>query len=120
MNLPTPSQRFNKKESGLYTTIETVATVSRQIVAKEAKDVSGNSDIPVAIDGTWQKHGYTSLNGAVIATNFYTGKVLNASILLRFCKCPNKMNNENCKANHFGNSGKKFAWSAIYQILRRW
>ncbi|GFW91914.1 hypothetical protein TNCV_4080741 [Trichonephila clavipes] len=44
MNLPTQSQRYNKKESGLFTAVETVAT------------------------------------------------------------CPNKMNNENCKANHFGNS----------------
>ncbi|GFX46281.1 uncharacterized protein TNCV_1372231 [Trichonephila clavipes] len=96
MNLPTPLQRFNKKESGLDTAAETVATVSMQIAAKEAKDVSGHSDIAVAIDGTWQKHGHTSLNGAVIATSFYTGKVLDASILSRFCKCPNKMHNENC------------------------
>ncbi|GFU67981.1 hypothetical protein TNCV_2823241 [Trichonephila clavipes] len=37
-----------------------------QIAAKEAKDVSGHFDIPVAID-----------------------------VLSRFCKCPNKMHNEN-------------------------
>ncbi|GFT21331.1 uncharacterized protein TNCV_3816171 [Trichonephila clavipes] len=105
MNLPTSSQIFNKKESGLDTAVETVATVSMQIAAKEIKDVSGHSDVTVAIDGTWQKNGHTSLNGAVIATSFYTGKVLDASILSRFCKCPNKMHNENCNANHFGNSG---------------
>ncbi|GFX87853.1 hypothetical protein TNCV_4373181 [Trichonephila clavipes] len=52
MNLPTPSQRFNKKKSGLDTAaVETVATVSMQIAAKQAKDVSGHSYIPVAIDG---------------------------------------------------------------------
>ncbi|GFT21780.1 hypothetical protein TNCV_2970211 [Trichonephila clavipes] len=56
-----------------------------QIAAKEAKDLSGHSDIPVAIDGTWQRHGHTSLNGAVIATSFYTGKVTDAQILSRFC-----------------------------------
>ncbi|GFU56299.1 hypothetical protein TNCV_582331 [Trichonephila clavipes] len=81
MNLPTPSQRINKKESGLHTAVETVSTVSMQFVAKEAKDVSGYSDIPVAIDGTWQNHGHTSLNSAVIVTSFYTSKVLDASIL---------------------------------------
>ncbi|GFW74446.1 hypothetical protein TNCV_2413451 [Trichonephila clavipes] len=64
--------------------------MSMQIAAKEAKDVSGHSDILVAIDVTWQKHGHTSLNSAVIATSFYTGKVLDASILSRFRKCPNK------------------------------
>ncbi|GFV72344.1 transposable element Tc1 transposase [Trichonephila clavipes] len=105
MNLPTPSQIFNERESGLDTAIETVATVSMKIAAKQAKDVSGYSDIPVAIDGIWQKHGHTSWKGAVIATRFYTGKVLDASILSRFWKCPNIMHNENCKANHFGNSG---------------
>ncbi|GFY05636.1 uncharacterized protein TNCV_4403031 [Trichonephila clavipes] len=118
MNSPIPSQRFNKKESGLDTAVETVATVSMQIAAKEAKDVSEHSDIPVAIDGTWQKHGHTSLNGAVIVTSFYTGKVLDASIFLRFCKCPNKMHNENCKANHFGNSGSMDISGAI-EIFQR-
>ncbi|GFX81118.1 uncharacterized protein TNCV_1911101 [Trichonephila clavipes] len=118
MNLPTPSQRFNKNESGLDTAVETVATVRMLIAAKEAKDVSGHSDIPVAIDGTWQKHGHTSLNGAVIATSFYTGKMLDASILSRFCKCPNKMHNENCKANHFGISGSMEVTGAI-EIFQR-
>ncbi|GFU39177.1 uncharacterized protein TNCV_1902741 [Trichonephila clavipes] len=113
MNLPTPSQRFNKKESGLDSAVETVATVSMQIAAKEAKDFRGHSDIPVAIDGTWQKHGHTSLIGAVIVTSFYTGKVLDASILSRFCKCPNKIHNENCKVNHFGNSGSMEVSGAI-------
>ncbi|GFW53400.1 integrase catalytic domain-containing protein [Trichonephila clavipes] len=84
MDLPTPSQRLNEKESGLDTAIKTVATVSMQIVAKKAKDVSGHSDIPVAIDGTWQKRGHTSLNGAVTATSVDAGKVLDASILSRF------------------------------------
>ncbi|GFW27307.1 uncharacterized protein TNCV_2832071 [Trichonephila clavipes] len=113
MNLSTPSQRFNKNESGLDTAVQTVGTVSMKIAAKEAKDVSGHSDIPVAIDGTWQKHGHTSLNGAVIAISFYTDKVLDASILSRFCKCPNKMHNENCKANQFGNSGSMEVSGAI-------
>ncbi|GFW93138.1 uncharacterized protein TNCV_3888791 [Trichonephila clavipes] len=74
---------------------------------------SGHSDIPVAIDGTWQKHGHTSLNGAVIVTSFYTGKVLDASILSRFCKRPNKMHNENCILDQFENSGSMKASGAI-------
>ncbi|GFW87648.1 hypothetical protein TNCV_4486131 [Trichonephila clavipes] len=66
-----------------------------QISAKEVKDVSGHSDIPVAIDGKWQKHGHTSLNDAVITTNVYTGKVIDASILSIFCNWSNKIHNEN-------------------------
>ncbi|GFW46543.1 uncharacterized protein TNCV_1936131 [Trichonephila clavipes] len=118
MNLPTPSQRFNKKESGLDTAVETVATLSMQIAAREAKDISGHFDIPVAIDGTWKKHGYTSLNSAVIATSFYTSKVFDASVLTRLCKCSNKMHNENCKANHFGNSGSMEVSGAV-KIFQR-
>ncbi|GFX26313.1 uncharacterized protein TNCV_949111 [Trichonephila clavipes] len=118
MNLPTPSQRLNKKESGLDTAVETVATVSKQIEAKEAKDVSGHSDIPVDIDSTWQKHGHVSLNGAVILASSYTGKLFDVSILSRFCKCPNKMHNENCKVNHFGNSGSMEVSGAI-EIFQR-
>ncbi|GFX74322.1 hypothetical protein TNCV_3452701 [Trichonephila clavipes] len=78
-----------------------MATMSMQTAAKEAKDVNGHSDIPVAIDGTWQKRGYTSLNDAVIAKSVATGKVIDTSIVSRFCECPNKMHNKNFKANRF-------------------
>ncbi|GFW36112.1 uncharacterized protein LOC100901629 [Trichonephila clavipes] len=53
-----------------------------------------------------------------MATSAYTGNVLDASILSRFCKCPNKMHNENCKANHFGNSGSMEVSGAI-EIFQR-
>ncbi|GFU90416.1 uncharacterized protein TNCV_3948461 [Trichonephila clavipes] len=89
-----------------------------QIAAKEAKHVNGHSDIPVAIDGTWQKRGHTSLNGAVIATSVDTGKVFDASILSRFWKCPNKTHNENCKANHFGNC-RSIKVSGAIEIFQR-
>ncbi|GFT20040.1 uncharacterized protein TNCV_4994391 [Trichonephila clavipes] len=93
--------------------------VSMQIAAKAVKDVSEHSDVAVAVDGTWQKHGHMSLNGAVIGTSFYTGKVLDALFLSRFCKCPNKMHNEkNCKVNHFGNSGSMEVSGAI-EIFQR-
>ncbi|GFT23540.1 uncharacterized protein TNCV_3510451 [Trichonephila clavipes] len=118
LNLPTPSQIFNKKESGLDTVVETVATMSMQIAFKEAKNIREHSDIPVVIDGTWPKHGHTSLNGAVIVTSFYIGKVLDAPILSSLCKCPNKMHNENCKVNHFGNSGNMEVSGAI-EIFQR-
>ncbi|GFY52588.1 hypothetical protein TNIN_190341 [Trichonephila inaurata madagascariensis] len=49
MNLPTPSQRFNKKESGLDSCRDYGYGEYVQITAKEAKDVNGHSDIPVAL-----------------------------------------------------------------------
>ncbi|GFW71404.1 uncharacterized protein TNCV_538221 [Trichonephila clavipes] len=89
-----------------------------QIAAKEAKYACGHSDIPVAIYGSWQKQGHTSLNSAVIATSVDTGKVIDASFLSRFCKSPNKIHNENCKDNHFGNSGSMKVSEAI-EIFHR-
>ncbi|GFU16845.1 uncharacterized protein TNCV_923441 [Trichonephila clavipes] len=93
-----------------------MATVSKQITAKEARYVSGHSYIPVATDGTWQKHGHTFLNGAVIVTSVDTDKVLDASILSRFC--PNKIHIENCNATHFGNSGN-IEVSGTIEIFQR-
>ncbi|GFU61247.1 uncharacterized protein LOC100901629 [Trichonephila clavipes] len=82
-NLSTPSQIFNKKESGLDTAVEIVATVSMQIAAKEAKDLSGH--------------------------------ILIYQLLLM---CPSKIHNENCQANHFGNSGSMEVSGAI-EIFQR-
>ncbi|GFX35619.1 uncharacterized protein TNCV_104241 [Trichonephila clavipes] len=43
--------------------------------AKEAIcENEGNKNIAVAVDGTWQKRGYTSLNGVVTMTSIDTGK----------------------------------------------
>ncbi|GFU92480.1 uncharacterized protein TNCV_4794091 [Trichonephila clavipes] len=44
-------------------------------------------NVPVAIDGTWQKRGHTSLNGVVTAVSVDTGKVIDAEILSRKCSC---------------------------------
>ncbi|GFY22626.1 hypothetical protein TNCV_2178871 [Trichonephila clavipes] len=59
-----------------------------QIAAKEAKDLSLHSDIPVANDGTWQKHGHTSLNGAVIV--FMPAKCLMLQFYQDFVSAPTK------------------------------
>ncbi|GFV95581.1 uncharacterized protein TNCV_4575821 [Trichonephila clavipes] len=48
---------------------------------------NGNPNVPVAIDGTWQKRGHTSLNGVATAVSVDTGKVVDAEILSRKCSC---------------------------------
>ncbi|GFW01474.1 hypothetical protein TNCV_5031241 [Trichonephila clavipes] len=40
-------------------------------------------------------------------------EVLDTSILSRFCKCPNKIHNEDCKVNQFGNGGSMEVSGAI-------
>ncbi|GFU63389.1 uncharacterized protein TNCV_44351 [Trichonephila clavipes] len=68
---------------------------------------NGNPNVSVAIDGTWQKRGHTSLNGVVTAVSVDTGKVIDAEILSRKCSCHfnGNLHSDECSANYFGNSG---------------
>lgn len=43
-------------------------------------------DLSVALDGTWQKRGHTSLNGVVTATSVDTGKVVDIECLSKYCQ----------------------------------
>ena len=54
--------------------------------AKEGKEMEGSSNITVSVDGTSQKRGFVSLNGAVIAIVVQNEKVIDAEQLSGFCK----------------------------------
>jgi hypothetical protein len=60
-----------------------VMQVAREAVAESEED--DPSHITACFDGTWQKHGHTSLNGIISATSFDTGKVLDIEITSKFC-----------------------------------
>ncbi|GFW70836.1 uncharacterized protein TNCV_4148841 [Trichonephila clavipes] len=60
----------------------------------------------VAVDGTWQKRGYTSLNSVVTVTSIDTGKVIDVDILSKYCACKNlPFHEKDCKRNYVGSSG---------------
>ncbi|GBN33812.1 hypothetical protein AVEN_170246-1 [Araneus ventricosus] len=61
MNLPQPPTRFQEYNKRLLNATRAVCESTMQKAAKEAI-VENNSDnnIAVAVDGTWQKRGYTS------------------------------------------------------------
>ncbi|GFW22286.1 uncharacterized protein TNCV_1430401 [Trichonephila clavipes] len=76
MNLPPPPKRFYESLHALNNATEKVAKVSMALAAAETLSFNnGNPNVPVAIDGTWQKRGHTSLNGVVMAVSVDTGKV---------------------------------------------
>ena len=54
----------------------TVAEASMAASADEAKQNDGTADISVSMDGTWQKRGFSSLNGVVVAVSTSNFKVL--------------------------------------------
>lgn len=75
---------------------------------KEAIESENGSDISCAFDGSWQKRGNTSPNGVVTAVHVTTGKVLDAAILSKYCKCKGRLSNvhsASCEANYSGGSG---------------
>ncbi|GFX36502.1 uncharacterized protein TNCV_1043141 [Trichonephila clavipes] len=68
----------------------------------------------VAVDGTWQKRGYTSLNGVVTVTSIDTGKVIDVDILSKYCACKNLPFMKDCKWNYVGSSGAMEIQENIY------
>ena len=109
MDMPSACRRYEKFSRILGIVAQKVCADSMKQAAQEAVSLNGQSrDITVALDGSWHKRGYTSLNGLVTATSFDSGKVLDVSILSKYCRCPDRTSNvhvENCYANFHGTSG---------------
>ncbi|GFU63451.1 uncharacterized protein TNCV_44971 [Trichonephila clavipes] len=107
MNLPQPPTRFAPYCKRILNAAKLVYEDSIQNAAKEAIcENEGNKNIAVAVDGTWQKRGYTSLNGVVTVTSIDTGKVIDVDILSKYCACKNlPFHEKDCKRNYVGSSG---------------
>ena len=88
MNMPPPMAKkaFASISDDLFGAYEDVANKSMARAADEVKeDKSAEiNDCQVTIDGTWQKRGYASLNGAVIAAS-KEGKVIDFQIMSKHC-----------------------------------
>ena len=62
--------------------VQACAEDSMLKATQEAIIENGNSnDLAVALDGSWQRRGHTSLNGFVSVTSFDTGKVLDVAVM---------------------------------------
>ncbi|GFW74851.1 uncharacterized protein TNCV_5138301 [Trichonephila clavipes] len=108
MNLPPPPTKFSKYNKMLLGATKDVCDATMKDVVKEAVQENQNiRDIPVAVDGTWQKRGYSSMNGVVTVTSVDTGKVIDTEILFKHCVCKDKKKHGPvCKKNFNGYSGR--------------
>ncbi|GFT74479.1 uncharacterized protein NPIL_49021, partial [Nephila pilipes] len=89
LNLPQPPTRF-APYNRLLNAVKLVSEETMQKATQEAILENGsNNNIAVAVDGTWQKRCYSSLNGVV--TSIDTGKVIDVEILSKYCMCSNKV-----------------------------
>ena len=100
--------------------VKIVAEKSMEDAVEEAKLYKRDvADIGVSVDGIWQKHGYTSLNGVIVAISIDIGNIVDLEILTRYCRqcdIQNKLLKDNiealntwkenrrdqCKLNHDG------------------
>ncbi|GFU11406.1 uncharacterized protein NPIL_323501 [Nephila pilipes] len=105
MNLPPPPTKCNNIL--LQTAKETCEESMAEAVHEAVEENDGGRDIAVAVDGSWQKRGFSSKNGVVTVTSVDTGKVIDVEILSKHCICPFKTKHlQNCKRNFDGYSGK--------------
>ncbi|GFX06668.1 uncharacterized protein TNCV_382641 [Trichonephila clavipes] len=75
MNLPPPPTKFAKYNKMPLGATKDVCDATMKDAIEEAVQKNQNiRDIPVAVDGTWQKRGYSSMNGVVTITSVDTGK----------------------------------------------
>ncbi|GFU94958.1 uncharacterized protein TNCV_332941 [Trichonephila clavipes] len=107
MNLPPPPAKFERHISLILNVLKTMSEDSMHAAVYEAVIANdNNSNIAVAVDGTWHKRGYFSLNGVVCAIE--NGKVIDFEALTKYCSsCKGKKSPcENCAKNYEGFSGE--------------
>ncbi|GFW35138.1 uncharacterized protein TNCV_5067031 [Trichonephila clavipes] len=88
-------------------TRETCEHSMAEAVREAVDENDGKRDLAVAVDGSWQKRGFSSKNGLVTVTSVDTGKVIDVEVFSKHCICLNKTKHlQNCKRNFEGYSGK--------------
>lgn len=76
LDLSKPPQKFEKYTSSLQTAARSCAEESMKKATQEAvQEDDGCTDLAVAIDGSWQRRGFKSLNGIASVTSFDTAKI---------------------------------------------
>ncbi|GFX10354.1 uncharacterized protein TNCV_1867491 [Trichonephila clavipes] len=86
MNLPPPPAKFERHNSLFLNVLKTISEDSMNAAVHEAVIANANnSNIAVAVDATWHKRGYSSLNGVVCATSVENGKVIDFEALTKYC-----------------------------------
>ncbi|GFW19817.1 uncharacterized protein TNCV_3561201 [Trichonephila clavipes] len=113
LNLPRLTKTaYKNQEAKLLKVVQEVAEESMIKAATEIVEKQQNlsSDIVkcgISVDGTWQRRGYTSVNGCVAAVSVDTGKVLDIEVMSSYCPTckrlqtmPRNFEYESSKADH--------------------
>lgn len=119
---------FRRQELKVLHAVSEAAQESMNNAAKEVKHITRTQkrkravDCGVSMDGTWQKRGYSSLNGCVSCISIDTGKVLDIEIMSHYCRLcsttPNAVGVNHICANHQG-SASSMETVGAYRIFER-
>ena len=93
MNMPTPmlKNNYQKLTNKLLVSAKNVAEKSMSDAASKLRGSASTAEVGVSVDGTWQRKGFTSMNGIITAISVDNGKVLDTCILSKNCKGCTKM-----------------------------
>ena len=93
MNLPKPMAKSNydnivrtTKNAVKCIAEDTMKMAAQEIAEKGHKDDDGIVDAAISCDGSWQKRGFSSLNGLVACISMDTGRVVDVEPMSRYCK----------------------------------
>ncbi|GFV68012.1 transposable element Tcb1 transposase [Trichonephila clavipes] len=108
MNLPPPPAKFERHNSLFLNVLKTISEDSMNAAVHEAVIANdNNSNIAVAVDGTWHKRGYSSLNGVVCATSVENGKVIDFEALTKYCSSSKRVVRQLGCSDCVGTSGSE-------------
>ncbi|GFW11687.1 uncharacterized protein TNCV_43221 [Trichonephila clavipes] len=123
LNLPRLSKTaYTNHENKLMLVNSEVSELSMQKAASELLVLHPTKnkivECGISVDGTWQRRGYSSMNGCVAALSVDTGKVVDIEIMSSYCptcrkisKMPRSIESETFAADHVCHSN--FQGSAL-------
>ncbi|GFU92683.1 uncharacterized protein TNCV_4796111 [Trichonephila clavipes] len=106
MNLPPPPAKFEHHNSVFLNVLKTINEDSMKASVHKAV-IANDNNSNIAVDGTWHKRGYSSMNRVVCATSVENGEVIDFEALTKYCSsCKGKKKpREKCAKNYEGLSG---------------
>ena len=132
--MPPPMDRksYRKSYTRLYQAYSKVVQDSLSDAASQvagAPDDTGITNVMASFDGTWQRRGYSSLNGVI--TCISNGKVVDYEVLSKVClqcKYWGKQKkgqqfeewklHHNCSINHTGSAGSMEVTGVVHMFQR--
>ncbi|GFV96438.1 uncharacterized protein TNCV_2943711 [Trichonephila clavipes] len=112
---------FRNQERKLLKATKRVAQENINAALSEIKGSNSFTKCGISIDGTWQRRGYSSLNGCVSAISVDTGKNLDIEVMTQYCHICAKGNSQSSKhvcSNYKGSAGNMEVVGA-YRIFER-